>query len=91
MPTRHPLNAPPSPIELPDLITRFLRARALGRKHYQRADRLLEVIRLSMCPGEAVTLPDRRRAVLVDRFRDTNTVYRAHGISRYDLEVSDPI
>lgn len=86
---RRPLNAPPSPIELPDLITREQRARALGRKRYAQADRILAVIVQTMCPGQVVKLSPTRTAVLVDRFRDTNKVYRAHGIARYELVVTD--
>jgi hypothetical protein len=86
---RPPLNVAPDPIELPDLITRYERARTLGRKHYQRADRLLDVIRKTMKPGQNVQLPGNRIATLTDLYATSAKVFRAHGVSRYELQITD--
>ena len=89
MPTRRPLNAPPSPLELPALITRYLHARRLGKRHYDRATRLLEVILLTMNPGDVVHLAPLRTATLTDLYATSNKVFRSHGIPRFEIVVTD--
>lgn len=89
MPPKRPLNAPPSPLELPNLITRYLHARRLGKKHYDRATRLLEVILLTMSPTDVVHLAPLRTAKLIDLYANTNKVFRSHGIGRFEIVVTD--
>lgn len=69
-------------------IRAHMRALEAGKKEYKRADALLEEILEKMKVGEEVKVGDRgQRAKLKDNFEDKNTVYRAHGIRRYELEL----
>ena len=70
-------------------IVALLRARELGKKHYGRADRLLDALLKELIPGQEIALPGGKKAVLKDNFEKANKVFRAHGIARYELEVED--
>lgn len=74
---------------LEERIAKHKRALELGKKHYGRADRLLESILPEMPVGERVPLPGGKSAKLVDLFAEKNKVFRAHGIGRYELQVSE--
>lgn len=80
---------PHKPLEIADKVSKHLRARELGKKHYGRADRLLQEIRKELKPGEEIPLPGGKKAVLVDLYADKDKVFRAHGISRFEFEVVD--
>lgn len=81
-------------------IAKHKRALELGRKHYGRADVLMEGLlpelteKCEACGGvkpkaEPVPLPGGKKAKLVDLYGEKNKVFRAHGIGRYDLQVSE--
>jgi len=81
-------------------IAKHKRALELGRKHYGRADALMEGLlpelteKCEACGGvrpkaDPVILPGGKKARLTDLYAEKNKVYRAHGIGRYDLEVKD--
>lgn len=62
-------------------VNRYLRLNAKVHELYSAMDPLLEEILGQMKPGEV-----RGKGVLVDNFADKNKVFRAHGISRYELK-----
>jgi hypothetical protein len=70
-------------------IAKHARARALGKRHYERADRLLDTLIKELPVGEAVPLPGGKKAVLKDLFAEKTKVFRAHGIGRYEVEISE--
>lgn len=74
-------------ITLADKMRAHLRARELGKRHYERADRLLEEILCEVDCGRHVKLGDNKVAVVVDNFAEKNKVYRAHGIARYEVHL----
>ncbi len=75
-------------MDLPEKVRRYFRARAIGKKCYARADRLLEEIAREVRPGTEIPLNESgKKAVLVDLYDGKLVVFRAHGIRRYDLEI----
>lgn len=68
-------------------VTALLRAKELGRRQYAKADRLLEELLKVLTVGEEIELQGGKRATLKDNYAGTNKVFRAHGISRYEVEV----
>jgi hypothetical protein len=70
-------------------ITKHARSRELGKKHYGRADRLLDGLIKEMSVGAAVPLPGGKQAKLIDLFAEKTKVFRAHGIGRYEVEISE--
>jgi hypothetical protein len=74
---------------LADRIKQCIRARAIGRQYYKRADRLLEEIAKEMKPGEPIALSERQRAILVDLFATKFVVFKPLGFRRFELEIED--
>lgn len=72
--------------QLPDLIQRALRARALGGRHYKKSDANMELVLKVMKPGDQVTLKSGQTIRLVDRYATKNTVFQPTGVRRYELE-----
>ncbi len=70
-----------------DQVTRILRARELGKRHYARADALLNELLTRMEPGAKVELPGKV-VELVDNFAQKNVAFKPCGINRFDLKVS---
>ncbi len=68
-------------------IGQHQRAIELGRKHYKKADRLMDMICEHAKVGEEIPLPGGKKAVLKDNFKDVNKVFRAHGINRFELVI----
>jgi hypothetical protein len=68
-------------------IQQHLKAREAGKANYQEAEELLEALAKGMKAGQEVKLPGGRKAILRDNFAERNKVYRAHGISRFEIEV----
>jgi hypothetical protein len=68
---------------------KFFRARDEGKDAYARADRLLREMRQAgLKPGDAVPINaagDRVR--LQDLYADSDKVFRAHGIGRFELVI----
>jgi len=73
--------------ELQEKARAHLRSKALARKHYERADRLLAEILPDLKKGAEIPLAGGKRAKLKDNFADANKVFRSHGIARYELEI----
>jgi hypothetical protein len=68
---------------------KLLRARDAGREKYAESDRLLRQMRdAGMKPGDAVVINAAGDKVLLDdNFAASDKVFRAHGISRYELRI----
>lgn len=76
-------------LDVAQAITDYRRARAIGHRYYDRADRLLDLIVQNVKVGEQIPLPRGKIAVLKDNFANANKVFRSHGIPRYELEVTE--
>jgi hypothetical protein len=70
------------------LINKVLTLRDKGKAAYKEADELLEQVLERLKPGESVELGEGQRATVIDNFANKNKVFRAHGISRFELEVT---
>ena len=68
---------------------RLIRAREEGRNGYALADRLLKEIReKGMKPGDKVVINSAGdKVVLRDLYAESDKVFRAHGIGRFELEI----
>ena len=78
----------PESDDLAAKVSRCLRARAHAKRHFDHADELLAELVHEMEPGQTVKL-GKKVVTLVDQFADKLTVYRSHGIKRYDLHVKE--
>ena len=70
------------PVGLARKVNRYLRVQSKIKKQYEVLDDLFEQILPHMKPGDVVG-----QGVLVDNFADRQKVFRAHGISRYELKL----
>lgn len=70
---------------------RIFRARERGSAQYAIGDRILRQMRdAGMKHGDVVTInTDGDQAELVDNYAESDKVFRAHGISRYELKLLD--
>jgi hypothetical protein len=70
---------------------RLLRHRDRGKEQYAAADKLLRQMRdAGMKPGDTITINAGGDQVLLeDLYADTDKVFRAHGIGRFELSVVD--
>lgn len=67
------------------LAKEYLRALEAGKMQYKKAERALdEIVRRVKC-GTEISLGRGKKVVLRDLYLETNRVYRAHGISRFEL------
>lgn len=71
---------------LADKVKRYFRVQDSIKRSYKRSDKLLAELLLEMQPGEAVPFSEFEKVVLEDNFKNDNKVYRAHGISRFELK-----
>jgi hypothetical protein len=73
-------------------IEKILALRKAGSASYDAADELLNRLlkkRPKLRAGRLVPYKDGHQARIKDNFAETNKVYRAHGISRFEIEVVD--
>ncbi len=75
--------------ELARKVAKHLRLKEAGKKKYKEAEALLDEIVELAKPGQEVKLAGGRIARVKDLYLETNKVYRAHGIGRYEVEVSE--
>jgi hypothetical protein len=66
-------------------IRKYLRTVEAGKKAYQRAETLLDEIVAGMKVGQEMAIGGGRKVVLKDLYAEKNRVYRAHGITRYEV------
>ena len=76
---------PKTKANLGQMALKHLRALEAGKRAYQRAERLLDKILERAKVGESFALPDGDEAIVKDLYAETNRVYRAHGITRYEV------
>lgn len=80
----------PATDDLATKVRKYFRAKAIGKANYAKADKLLAEIVAQTAVGHEIPLNSAgRKAVLVDVFEGKLVAYRAHGIRRYELEMSD--
>jgi hypothetical protein len=75
-----------------DTVHNMLTLRRQGAARYDEADQLLNGLltkRPKLRAGRLVPYKDGRKMQIKDNFADKNKVYRAHGISRFEIEVTD--
>jgi hypothetical protein len=77
--------------ELATKILRYLTERTLGKAHYEHADELLKEIMKVAPLDKAIPLNDTESAEVVDLFKESLKVFRAHGISRYEIKVKKTV
>jgi hypothetical protein len=68
-------------------VRKLLRMQAEIKALYTKSDPILDELVERLRNGALVPLTDRKFARLRDNFADRNKVYRAHGISRFEIEV----
>ena len=78
-----------SALSLAELVGKHLRARESGKRAYKRAERLLDEIVQRGKSGEEIPLAGGKKAMIKDLYLTTNKVFRAHGIGRYEIEVTE--
>lgn len=68
---------------------KMFRARDRGKDGYAESDKILREMRaLGMKPGDAVVINAAGdKAVLDDNYAASDKVFRAHGISRYEVRL----
>lgn len=74
------------PDDLLSKVLRYFRVKDSISRGYKRLDKLEEQLLSEMSTGDAVPLNEFEKAVMVDNFDRQNKVYRAHGISRFELK-----
>ena len=75
-----------------DTVRSILVLRRQGAARYDEAEQLqngLLTKRPKLRAGRLVPYRDGRQMQIKDNFAETNKVYRAHGISRFEIEVLD--
>ena len=70
------------PAGLARKVNRYLRVQAKIKEQYAILDEVFDEILPHMKPGDVVG-----KGILVDNFADRQKVFRAHGISRYELKL----
>jgi hypothetical protein len=81
---------PQAALDLPAKVKAYFRAKAIGKKCYARADRLLEEISRELPPGGSVLLNESgKKAVLKDPFAGKFVAFRPLGFRRYELEIEE--
>ena len=71
-------------------IRQILKAKAIGRQYYARADRLLDALAAVLPVGVPVPLDTKgKTATLVDPFGKKFVAFRPLGFRRFELEVKD--
>lgn len=67
---------------------KYMKLKELGKRSYERADALLAEIVKTANPGDEIPLSaDGRKAVLVDRFAESDLVWAHAAARRYELKV----
>jgi hypothetical protein len=72
---------------LADDVLAYFKERETAIAHFKEADVILDRI-VATKPAGPIVLDDGRVATLLDAFIEKNKVFRAHGISRYELKLS---
>lgn len=67
------------------LAREYLRAMEEGKRQYKRAEEALNEIVERVKVGTEIPVGRGEKVVLMDLYLETNRVYRAHGISRFEL------
>ena len=74
-----------------ELVARYQKARTAGKRGYERADRVIRELALTMAPGEEVQINEAgRKVVLHDRFAEgaeKGVVWTPCAARRYELEI----
>ena len=84
--------AKPKKVDLADLARRQQRALALGKRHYGRADQLMDAIMLEAHPGDRIPLGEGNKvALVVDNFAQKTTVFKPCGVRRFELKVVEDV
>ena len=68
-------------------VREHLRALEAGKKAYKRAEELLDEIVAEARIAGVIRLGPKRHVVIRDLYAEKNRVYRAHGITRFELQV----
>lgn len=71
---------------LTEKVKRYFRVQETIKRGYKRSDKLLSELLTEMEPGQTVPLNEFENAVLEDNFKSDNKVFRAHGISRFEIK-----
>lgn len=72
--------------DLGTLAAEVERRKALGKKHYQASDDLLDQL-LAVAPcGTVLTKPNGKKVKVIDNFAEKNKVFRPAGVRRFDLK-----
>ena len=75
-------------------VQRYLRAREVGKRGYERADRIIHELAADVLPGTEIKLNEQgRKAVLRDRFEDfkgKDIIWTPCAARRWDLEIIEP-
>jgi hypothetical protein len=71
------------------LLLKILARRAKLKAIYKQLDELEAEVLKRMKPGDTVIVGDQR-VTLKDNYAEKNKVFRAHGISRYELD-AEPV
>lgn len=78
------------PATLASKIRKYLRKKESASLEYKAVDKLYEeIVPLMEAKGKPVKIHRRQAAQLKDNFAEKFKAFRAHGISRYDIEVID--
>lgn len=72
--------------DITDLVARYQKARAAGKRAYARADDLITKIAALVEPGQEIELRPGVKAVLVDQFADKLVVWTPCGAHRWKIE-----
>lgn len=75
------------PDDLASLVRKHLRALELGKKHYKRADAILEQLTKETEPDVPIVLAEGKTAYLRDQYKTKLTVFKPVGVRRYEVEV----
>lgn len=75
-------------VDAAELVKRYEKARAAGKRAYERADKLVLQIAGLVDAGEAIPLGGSgRKAVLVDKWDGKTIVWTPCGARRYEVQI----
>lgn len=76
--------------EAAELVKQYEKARAAGKRAYERADKLVLQIAALVDSGEAIVLKDGRKAALVDKWENKTIVWTPCGARRFEVQITEP-
>lgn len=72
--------------ELAQQVGKYLRALELGKKHYKRADALMDSIEKELQPGQVITLLTGKVVRFADKFESRTRINVGMNARRYEFE-----